>query len=42
MRETGILFAVAFGAIALRERVGALRAAGAVLVVVGVALVALG
>ena len=42
VRETGILFAVGFGAIALRERVGAARAAGAALVVAGVALVALG
>jgi drug/metabolite transporter (DMT)-like permease len=42
VRETSILFAVALGAGILRERVGPARAAGAVLVVVGVALVALG
>jgi drug/metabolite transporter (DMT)-like permease len=42
VRETGILFAVALGALVLRERVGAARAAGAALVVAGVALVALG
>jgi drug/metabolite transporter (DMT)-like permease len=40
VRETSILFAVALAAVVLRERVGALRAAGAVLVVAGVALVA--
>ena len=40
VRETSILFAVALAAVVLRERVGALRAAGAVLVVSGVALVA--
>jgi drug/metabolite transporter (DMT)-like permease len=42
VRETSILFAVALGAFALREQVSASRVAGAVLVVVGVALVALG
>jgi drug/metabolite transporter (DMT)-like permease len=41
VRETSILFAVALGAFVLRERVSPVRAAGAVLVVVGVALVAL-
>jgi drug/metabolite transporter (DMT)-like permease len=40
VRETGILFAVALGVVALRERVGVARAAGSVLVVAGVALVA--
>lgn len=40
VRETSILFALALAAVVLRERVGALRAAGAVLVVAGVALVA--
>ena len=42
VRETSILFAVAFGALVLREPVGRGRAAGASVVVVGVALVALG
>ena len=42
VRETSILFAVALAAVALRERVGPVRVAGAVLVVVGVALVAKG
>lgn len=42
VRETSILFAVALGAVALREHVSTKRAAGAVLVVVGVALVATG
>lgn len=42
VRETSILFAVALAAIVLRERVGPLRAAGAALVVAGVALVATG
>jgi drug/metabolite transporter (DMT)-like permease len=42
VRETGILFAVAFGAFALRERVTAARLAGAALMVAGVTLVALG
>jgi drug/metabolite transporter (DMT)-like permease len=42
VRETSILFAVALAAVVLRERVGAFRAAGAVLVVAGVALVATG
>ena len=42
VRETSILFAVALGAFALRERVSAARVAGAALVVIGVALVALG
>ena len=41
VRETSILFAVGLGAIVLRERVNAGRVAGAALVVVGVALVAL-
>ena len=41
VRETSILFAVALGAIVLRERVTAARAAGAVVIVLGVALVAL-
>ena len=40
VRETSILFAMVLAAVVLRERVGALRAAGAVLTVVGVALVA--
>jgi drug/metabolite transporter (DMT)-like permease len=40
VRETSILFAVALGAIVLRERIGPGRAAGAALVVAGVALVA--
>jgi drug/metabolite transporter (DMT)-like permease len=42
VRETSILFAVALGAFFLRERVSAGRVSGAVLVVTGVALVALG
>ena len=42
VRETSILFAVALGALVLRERVTPVRVAGAALVVVGVALVALG
>jgi drug/metabolite transporter (DMT)-like permease len=42
VRETSILFAVALGAFLLRERVDPWRAAGAGLVVAGVALVALG
>lgn len=42
LRETSVLFATAFGAIVLRERVTPARAAGAVAVVTGVALVALG
>ncbi len=42
VRETSILFAVALGALALREPVGPARAAGGVLVAAGVVLVALG
>lgn len=42
IRETSVLVAVALGALVLRERVGRARAAGAALVVVGVAFVALG
>lgn len=42
VRETSILFAVALGALVLRERVTPWRVAGAALVVIGVALVALG
>jgi drug/metabolite transporter (DMT)-like permease len=42
VRETSILFAVALGAVALRERVDGMRAAGGALVVAGVVLVALG
>ena len=42
VRETSILFAVVLGALVLRERVSAVRAAGSALVVSGVALVALG
>jgi drug/metabolite transporter (DMT)-like permease len=42
VRETSILFAVALGALALREPVGRTRAVGAAVVVLGVALVALG
>ena len=42
VRETSVLFAVVLGAVVLREPVGASRIAGTVLVVVGVALVALG
>jgi len=41
VRETSVLFAVALGAILLRERVSLARIAGAALVVGGVALVAL-
>jgi drug/metabolite transporter (DMT)-like permease len=41
VRESGVLVAVALGAFVLDERVGKARAAGAVLVVAGVALVAL-
>lgn len=40
VRETSVLFAVAFGAILLHERVSAARVAGAALIVVGVVLVA--
>jgi drug/metabolite transporter (DMT)-like permease len=42
VRETSILFAVALAAVVLRERVGPVRVAGAVLVVAGVTLVATG
>jgi drug/metabolite transporter (DMT)-like permease len=42
VRETSILFAVALGAFFLREQVSTGRVSGAVLVVTGVALVALG
>jgi drug/metabolite transporter (DMT)-like permease len=42
LRETGVLVATAFGAAVLHERVGPARAAGAVAVVAGVVLVALG
>ncbi len=42
VRETSVLFAVALGASVLGEPVGRTRASGAVLVVAGVALVALG
>jgi drug/metabolite transporter (DMT)-like permease len=42
VRETSIIFAVALGAFLLRERVSGWRVVGAVGVVVGVALVALG
>lgn len=42
VRETSVLFAVALGALVLREPVRSERAAGAVLVVIGVGLVALG
>ena len=41
VRETSILFAVALGAIVLRERVTAARVAGAAVIVAGVAFVAL-
>jgi len=41
VRESSILFAVVLGALVLREPVGRTRVAGAALVVVGVALVAL-
>lgn len=40
VRETSVLFAVALGAIVLRERVTPWRAAGAAVIVAGVALVA--
>jgi drug/metabolite transporter (DMT)-like permease len=42
VRETSVLFAVALGALVLHERVDRSRAIGAVAVVAGVALVALG
>lgn len=42
VRETSVLFAVALGAVMLNERVDRSRVAGAVAVVAGVALVALG
>lgn len=42
VRETSVLFAVALGALLLREDVSRARVAGAVVVVTGVALVALG
>jgi drug/metabolite transporter (DMT)-like permease len=42
VRETSILFAVALGALVVRERVSPARVAGATLVVAGVALAALG
>jgi len=42
LRETSVLFATAFAAVFLHERVTAARAAGAVAVVVGVALIASG
>jgi uncharacterized membrane protein len=42
LRETSVLFATAFAAVALHERVTAARAAGAVAVVAGVALIATG
>ncbi len=38
LRETSVLFAAVFGAVALGEQVGALRFAGAALVAGGVAL----
>jgi uncharacterized membrane protein len=41
VRETSILFAVALGALVLRERVSLARVGGSILVVAGVALVAL-
>ncbi|HEV7558174.1 MAG TPA: EamA family transporter, partial [Kofleriaceae bacterium] len=41
VRESGVLVATALGAIVLRERVTAWRAAGAVLVVAGIVLLAL-
>jgi drug/metabolite transporter (DMT)-like permease len=41
VRESGVLIAVALGALVLREGVGPRRAAGAAVVVIGVALVAL-
>jgi drug/metabolite transporter (DMT)-like permease len=42
LRETSVLFATAFGATVLHERVGPARAAGAVAVVAGVVLIAVG
>jgi drug/metabolite transporter (DMT)-like permease len=42
VRETSVLFAVALGAFLLRERVSPARVAGALVIVTGVALVALG
>jgi len=42
LRETSVLFATAFAAIFLHERITAARAAGAVAVVAGVALIATG
>ena len=42
VRETSVLFAVALAAPVLRERVPAWRLVGAVLVVAGVAAIALG
>ena len=41
VRESGVLIAVGLGALVLRERVTGARVAGAALVVLGVALVAL-
>jgi len=41
-RESGVMVAVAFGAIFLREPVGPRRWAGAIAVVAGIALIALG
>jgi drug/metabolite transporter (DMT)-like permease len=41
VRESGVLIAVGLGALVLRERVTGARMAGAALVVLGVALVAL-
>jgi uncharacterized membrane protein len=41
VRETSVVIATALAAVVLRERVGPARLAGAVLVVVGVALLAL-
>jgi drug/metabolite transporter (DMT)-like permease len=40
LRETGVLFATAFGAVVLHERVTPARAAGAISVVSGIALIA--
>ena len=42
VRETSVVFAVAIAALFLGERVSAARAAGAVVVAAGVALVAVG
>ena len=42
LRETSVLFATAFAAVFLHERITAARAAGAVAVVAGVALIATG